>query len=85
MAMENKLSAARFFKHLNLIKCISQEGNVIGFRMNVQDFIKVVANGSIQQKRKVCVATQTSEEEFEDVNFDLSPSVFSKAFKKMRK
>lgn len=81
MPMEDKLAAARLFKHLKLIKCISENGEVFGFKMNVRDFCETVRKGCVQQKRKKSVYTQTTEEDFNKLARAVSPSIFSKEFK----
>lgn len=77
---EDMRTTARYFKHLEYDKVITN-GILIGLKFNLKDFNEVIFNGKKQQKRKRCRSTKTDLDE----EFNLSPSVFSKEFKQLRK
>lgn len=77
---EDMHTTARYFKHLEYDRVIAN-GMLIGLKFNLRDFNEVIFNGKKQQKRKRCKSTQTDFDE----DFNLSPSVFSKEFKQLRK
>lgn len=82
-AFEDMLTTARYFKHLDFERVI-RDGKVMGFKFDLKEFNAVIFNGKKQQVRKKCKSTQTdSNDETVADSGTLSPSIFSKDFKKM--
>lgn len=77
----DRMTVIRYFKHLPLIPASRKAEKMMGFSINMEDFLHTVKIGKQQSIRHRHKATQTEEEYFRPS----SPSIFSPEFRNLRR